>query len=461
MQNRGKMKKVDKSELYFWKTPELTEDVKGGLLSFCRNYQVRVLKYFASLKLKVDEVLAGAFFPGLFAEVDSITGTVRPPREQKVWTWGDTRGLGIWSYFLCKGVVPDEIYETINLKEFYGDYCRFIYEKLIERYELNGNTLPFIVDPATNLASEDPRNISAPEGEFEPGHIFAATGFSQYGILCGDMDIFKTGMKFLEESYTCGFDFRNVDHITKKTSENHAQGFLMVTLGAIVDILKCLKVSSFSVDEDTFSGMISKGRRIIDHILKNHYDSASGAFWEYNTPEGTPYVNDKGYLICDPGHTAEFCGFASEFCDFLTEPERNKIIPELINILSFIDEHAYSKPGVMFKNIDLKTRTGVADKILPDGREFKTAPWWNVRECSAASIKLYQLSGDSRCLEFFRKAYSAAYLNYPNALIGGLMVQTLDAETLEPLPFNPATGNLDPMHSPRAREHEIEALGLI
>ena len=101
------------------------------------------------------------------------------------------------------------------------------------------------------------------------------------------------------------------------------------------------------------------------------------------------------------------------------------------------------------------------DKVDAAGVRHRTAPWWNVRECCAASIKLYQLTGRQECLDAYCRAQNATYLNYPNKRIGGLMVQTLDADTLEPLPFHPATGNIDPMHCARAREREIEALELL
>ena len=38
------------------------------------------------------------------------------------------------------------------------------------------------------------------------------------------------------------------------------------------------------------------------------------------------------------------------------------------------------------------------------------------------------------------------------------MIQTIDPLTLAPLDIAPATGNLDPMHDPRARVREMECL---
>ena len=109
--------------------------------------------------------------------------------------------------------------------------------------------------------------------------------------------------------------------------------------------------------------------------------------------------------------------------------------------------------------LSLETR-----EVLPDyqaGSSEPTAPWWNVREHSAASLKLFTQTGDSRLPETYRRAQNASYLHYPNVRIGGQMIQTIHPYTLEPLDIPPATGNLDPMHDPRARIREIECLETI
>ena len=456
------MRKVPVKELFILDKPEISDITKQELLDFNRRYQNRILRYFAELRIRFEAEFPGISFPGLFAEVDSISGETRPLSEQRAWSWGDCRGLGIWSYFIVKGVIPDELFsihgKSLNLLSFYKKYCDMIYENLIKRYKKNDGQFPFLVDIRTNLASDDPRNVPAEEGHLEPGHVFASAGISQYGILKKDNEIFDMGLKLLEETFDCGINFANVDHITKKCSGLHSEGFLMVTLGAIVDILKCLNRSTYKVDPKIIKKLISKGHRILNYILEFHFDHKNGKLWEYNTLDGKPFINEKGHWICDPGHTAEFCGFASEFCDISGD---KRIVPELIKILSFINENAYSPVGLMYKNIDLYSLCGITDKIGADGKEYKTAPWWNLRECTSAAMKLYQLSGDKKCLSIYKKAQNATYLNYPNQNIGGLMVQTLDAETLRPLPFHPATGNLDPMHCPRAREREIEALELL
>ncbi|GEM_PF-2939226 len=457
------MKKVSHGELYILKEAKLDKDILQELLSFNRKYQNRILKYFAELKIDFENSHPGLKYPGIFAEVDSISGKMRPFEKQKVWSWGDCRGLGIWSYLISKKVIPSdeiEIYgRRIRLDEFFGEYCDFIYQCLRERYELNDGRIPFIVDMMTNKASDDPANVPCAEGECEPTHVFAAAGFMQYGIMKGNRKSLELGLKFLDESIACGMNFRNVDHVTKKRNPYNGHGFIMVTLGAIVDVLKCLEHSHDPVPgtEELREKLLRQGYMIAEFILHNFCNPETGHFWEYNCKEGNPYITPEGYMVSDPGHVSEACGFIAEL-ETMADDFKGKFSSNLVKILRFVSDNGYSSSGVMFKHIDLLTGEGLFDKTDAKGKKHRTSPWWNVRECCAASMKLYEITGDVACIEIYRKAQNATYLHFPNEKIGGLMVQTLDADTLKPLPFFPATGNLDPMHDTRAREREIEAM---
>ncbi|HCE45095.1 MAG TPA: hypothetical protein DET40_16260 [Lentisphaeria bacterium] len=460
------MKKVPASELFIFKESSLDSGALSQLMDFNRKYQQRILRYFAEIRIEFENRHPGVSYPGLFAEVDSISGEMRPLEEQKVWSWGDCRGLGIWSYLSAKRSIPDtdlEIYgRKINLRQFFSDYCDCIYEFLLQRYELNGGRIPFIVDVNTNKASNDPSNVPCASGECEPTHVFAAAGFMQYGLMRNCPESLELGLKFLDESIVCGMNFRSVDHVTKKRNPYNGHGFIMVTLGAVVDTLKCLKYSGIDSRRkaDLESMLLKKGFMISEFILHNFCNPETGHFWEYNCKEGNPYVNPEGYMICDPGHVSEACGFIAELED-LSGEFKSKFSPNLVKIMRYIYENGYSGAGLMYKNLDLLSGRGLFDKTDSNGRKYRTSPWWNVRECCAASMKLYEMTGDQACLGMYRKAQNAAYLNYPNEKIGGLMVQTLDADTARPLPFYPATGNLDPMHCTRARERELEAMEII
>ena len=463
-------------ESLFLENAEFSEVLRQQLLTFNRNYQLRGLRYFAALKLQWERRYPGKYFPGLCAEVDSITGEMRPLEAQRAWGWGDTRALGIWCYFLQKGRIPDreEVVPTgdgnvtVNLREFYADYCEHIYRCLRERMDASEGCIPFLADVTTNRASDDPRNLKPGPGELIGTHIFAINAFYQYGMWTGDGDALDLADRFRVACFGAAHENRFVNHVTGKRTVHHTHGLMMVGTGALVDALKTIDLLESRGDTSyrhLKQNLVATGRWALDVFCGYHWNAHSKQFSEYLDPiTRTPYRDAKGRAVCDPGHTAEGVGFFAEYLRWLPEDDRSAFrfnkhntLDVLRDILLFVHAHGYSEVGVMFKNIDLDTLTGIPESIRADVNAT-TAPWWNVRECCAAAIKLYQLTGDDRMWEVYRKAFDATYRHYPNQRIGGLMVQNLDAHTLEPLPIFPATGNLDPMHSPRAREREIEAL---
>ena len=466
----------DPAEIPVIDAQTLTPEVKDTLLSFNKEYQMKGLRYFARIRLKWEKENAGRTFPGLCAEVDSVTGNMRPPEDQRAWAWGDTRALGLWCYFLQKQRIPDadETLDidgdtvSVNLREFYKDYCDTIYISLMERLDECRGKIPFLTDPATNRPSSDPRNLEPEEHEFTGTHIFAINAFLQYGMLTNKREAIDTGRTILEQTFRAAHENRFVNHLTRKAMYQHTHGTMMVSTGALVDSLKTVELLEQKGDS-TYSSLkqdlAAAGRWAMDMFLGYHWNPHSQTFAEYLHPVyKTPYEDDRGRIICDPGHTAEGTGFFSELYRYLPEHDetsfrfdKNSMLPVLTDILRFVDRHGYSEKGVMFKNIDLKTMKGASD-VTESGNKYRTAPWWNVRECAAAAIRLFALTGIDEMWAIYKKAFNACYRNYPNMNIGGLMLQTLDADSLEPLPFHPATGNLDPMHSPRAREREIEAL---
>lgn len=469
------MKHIPREDLCILESDVISREICASLLEFYRKYQQKDLEYFLRLRLDWLDRHPDHDWPGIFAEVDSITGEEREPAKQFCWSWGDNRALGIWVYFLIKNrIAPGRVNirlssgkpVQVDLRQSYESYCRHIYESLLKRYEENKGHFPFMVDPATNKPANDPRNIPLMRGEFETGHVFAINAMFQYGIWQNDKAAIAAGRKILDECMKAGPAGRLVFHKNPKGIRGH--GGTMVTLGAIVDVLKSidLSVKSGRTTYATLRGeLLSLGLQCIDHIIGKFTDRHTGVLREFNTPDNRPYVNDSGWLIGDPGHMAEAAGFIAEFCSFLGSSDMTPEGRSFTDILGFamhtcmwVSEHGYSSQGLMYKNVDLRTLQGVPDSQLPDGRKCRTAPWWNVREHSAAAIRLFALTKHPECMKAYRKANNASYLNYPNANIGGLMVQTLDADTKEPLPLHPATGNLDPMHTGRSREREIEAL---
>jgi len=462
--NNKIMQKVPLKDLYILETTKLNQKILKELINWNRNYQNRILKYFAKIKIQFDSLFPNISYPGIFAEVDSITGKIRPLREQKVWSWCDCRGIGIWSYLLSKNVIATEeisyIKKTVRLDCFFREYCDYVYHCIRERYILNNHHIPFIVDISTNKMSKESNNIFCKKGEYEPTHVFAAGGLMQYGIMSGNAESFHLGLKFLNESISCGMKFRNIDHIARRRLPIKSYGFLMITLGAIVDTIKCLNVSNSFIFNVFKEPLLKKGLMIAEFILNNFTDIKNGYVWEFGNDDFSPYVTAEGYIICDPGHVAELCGFIAEL-EGLSETLKGRFSKDLVKFLNFISIHGYSKSGIMYKHIDLLTGKGIPDRINSEGKKIKTSPWWNLRECCAASIKLYELTNNLICLKIYKKAQNSVYLHFPNLKIDGLMVQTLDPETLKPLAIAPATPNIDPLHCVRSREREIEAMTIL
>ncbi len=445
-----------------WTESDTAERSVGRVIAFNQAYLERMLQYFAKLRLEFEQRFPGASYPGIFAEVETPTGEIRPRDKQLIWSWCDTRGLGIWSYLLLKDMIPEVPVAADptrgSLKNFIDEYCTLIYNSLLERLKLNDGILPFIVDPATNEASNDPRNIKLSAEQAEPGLIFAGGGFIQYGILRNDSKAIEMGLKMLKECVRCGLAFDNVDYLTGRKLPVHTEGFLMVTLGAITDSLKADVAGGGKYSELLRRQLIPAGKKILTWIFNNHCEKVTGCFWENNNENDEPLLTPEGGLICDPGHTSEFCGFAAQFSGFLPATERNRILPLLLNILRFVDSNGFSPAGVMYKNINVHSGRGTCDTTV-NGVSYKTAPWWNLCELGAATSTLWAMTGEDFTWEIFKRAANGLYSNYPQKQIDYLMVQTLDAESLQVLPFNPATANLDPMHAARALCRQIEAFG--
>ena len=459
-------------------TTRPTDSVIRSIIDFNKGYQVRGLKTFAKFKLEWERLYPGRRFPGLCAEVNSITGEMRPLKDQRAWSWGDARALGIWSYFLIKARVPNENVKialdsgeeaTINLKSFYENYVDLLYSALTERLDQCGGKLPFLVDIETNRASDDPRNIPTREDEWTASHIFGAGGILQYGILRDSPDAIRIGLKLLGETFLSAHENRYVSHMTRKKSFAHTHGSMMVAAGAVVDTLKAAdaKPKAKVVTSEFKDELVRHARWALDTFCGYHWNASDKFFAENIHPiYKTPYPDANGVIICDPGHAAEGVGFFAELYSYLPKKDKSSfrikkdnVLDILSAILRFVDKRGYSDQGVMYKTVNALTGEGVAD-VIDNGKKYRTAPWWNVREAAAAASKLFSLTGDPAMWKIYLRALNATYRNYPNAAIGGLMVQTLDGDTLRALPFHPATGNLDPMHSPRAREREIEALSV-
>lgn len=466
---------LDQSEIVLLKGNALTPGICRSLLDFYNDYHEKNLTYFCQLRARWHKEHPGRFFKGLCANVNPLTGEFRPSAEQKYWGWGDARGLGIWSVFLIDDRVPDKRVtldlgggerRNANLRQSLSDYCDILYEGLVERYEKNDRRIPFTADIETGLADDHPRNKA--RGGFS--NVFAVNGLIQYGMLKKNKDALGLGLQLLDDVYAAidSGQFDSDSEVPQTQTESH--GPRMILLGVLGEVLKSISVlegrgiAAYSHLKQT---LVHKSLPFIEHILDHHYDGDRPAFWETSDLNGHPYVDEKGRITVDPGHTAECAGFLAELVPFLPEQwpgagmqthpwNKEKVLQAALNLFLFAAEIGFSERGVMFKHVDLNTGQPLPD--VQAGVDHPTAPWWNVRELCAAALRLYTLTQEERIVPAYRKAQNASYLVYPNGNIGGQMIQMVHPFTLEPLDVAPATGNLDPMHDPRARMREIENL---
>jgi hypothetical protein len=457
---------LNRNEVVLLQYPVLTRDVCRQLLDFYYDYHENNLRYFLQIRSKWHRENPGRTFPGLCANVNPISGQFRPIAEQKIWGWGDARGLGIWSAFLLDDRVPDKDVtldlgggeeRVVNLRRAIWEYCDIIYTGMMERYAANDQRIPFTADLETGLADDHPRNKS--RGGFS--NTFAINAFIQYGMLRKNGDALDLGLRLLDEACAA-------IGVARSESQTETHGPRMILLGVIGEVLKSISVlEKQGINEYLHlrEPLVVRSLPMIEYILDHHYDGDRPAFWETIDASGHPDVDAEGRITVDPGHSSECAGFLAELVPFLPEGwgskgwNRGQVLQAALDILLFATEIGFSERGVMFKYVDLRTGQPLPD--VQAGVDRPTAPWWNVRELCAAALRLYTLTRDERLLSAYQKGQNASYLVYPNKNLGGQMIQMVDPFTLEPLDVAPATGNLDPMHDPRARMREIENLEIL
>ncbi len=465
---------LDSSEIVLFTEPQLTSDACRKLLTFFRAFQEKNLAFFLSIRERWHAQNPGEFFPGLCANINPITGQFRGAAEQRLWGWGDGRALGTWSAFLARGAIPakqvlldvsPDRQKKVDLRQAMSEYVDIIYRGLKERRRANNGLIPFTADYHTNLVDDNPRNSAFAKGEIGFSNLFTINGFIQYGIFRNSKESLEIGLQMLDEAKCAIGEGRfRAGHKTD-LAEVSDHGPRMILLGVIGDVLATIHDLELKGNRD-YSGhtepLVAGALTYIEYILEQHYREDPPAFWEQGNRQGGPAPNESGQVVVDPGHATEFAGFLAELAPFLPESwkgaqwTRDRVVQAALAIHLFADAIGFAESGVMIKHVDLNTGA-----FLPDtqaGKDFPTAPWWNVREHCAAALSLYLLTQDTRLLESYRKAQHASYLHYPNKRIGGQMIQMVAPFSLEPLDVAPSTGNLDPMHDARSRAREIEAL---
>jgi hypothetical protein len=446
------------------------------LLEFYRQYQEKHFAFFLKLRQRWRQDNPGRKYPGLCADIAMCNGEFKPACEQRAWSWGDGRALGLWSSLLNMDKIPDKEASLdpgraikINFKEEYVRYCEDINLALTDRLQKNNGLLPFVVDIETNKSSADSRNLDYAPDEKSYGHLFAVNGFFQFGMYENSADKVELAMRICRESVDAIENSRFAVEPVRLPKNLYSHGPRMILAGAIGDILKTihyLEEQGNGKWSNLTSELVDTALSLITPILDNHYSENPSSFWEFNNQDHTKHTDDKGRVILDVGHATELAGFIAELIPFLSETgdngkwSRQAILSAALNIHLFADELGWSAAGVMVREVDILSRIIVKDCYYR-GEWLTTAQWWIVREHCATALKLFTLTGDKRCMESYYKAQRASYSHFPKEHLDGMMIRTINADTLEWLDIEPAMGAYDPMHDQRSRLRETENLELI
>ncbi len=456
---------------FLLQSPELDSGSIDSLLHLFMRYRKIHQEFFLRRKYEWETMYPGE--PGgICAELDSISGEWLPKAKERNWTWGDGRAIGLWSYRLAAGTIPDEEVEikfrngakSVNPRREYESYCELLREKLLERRRVNNGRFPFVCERKSMLSSPGYPEPAPENPSFSD--LFCVGGLLNYAIYKNDSGLLEDSESWLDE-ITASINTDNFASEQNPDAEKQKlHGPEMIVLGVCVDALRTIQATGKPFGK-TAKFLLDTGLSRINRIMKNFMEPDTGRMWEVNDLENNP-VRDGKTWICDPGHAIEDAGFLAEFASLTQngfakhvppEANPNAIIAAAANVVRFMTGAGYSQAGLMYKRINLLTGSdyGMFDAEL-DGVPVKSAPKWNVREHAAAALKLYELTGDKKLLEGYRLAQNAAYGKYVNPKLDGMMMQNLYADTGKPLPLNPATANIDPMHDGRARDREIEIL---
>ena len=473
------MQPLNRDEIVLFDEPGLTPAAARRLLVFYQAYHRRNLAFFLAVRRRWHDLHRGQQFPGLCANIHPLTGQLRPDAEQFLWGWGDARALGVWCSFFNLSEVPDVEEQVtladgstyrVHLHPELADYVEVIYAGLKDRLSRNAGVIPFRADRASGLPTEQDATPGGGAGGFPFANLFAVSGFVQYGLWRRDAEAVTTGLRLLRECQQ--------EIASQGDSGVTRHGPRMITLGVIGEGLKGLArlgagpslpgAVGAAPESEAFAqlraDLLAPAAGYVGYILANHYREEPTAFWEVGTGTGTPQPDSTGAILVDPGHATECAGFLAELVPFLREnwPEvADEALRAALNIHLFADRIGFLPSGAMTKYADLVTGEPLPDTQARAAEGRVTAPWWNVREHCAAALRLYTLTQDSRLIETFRRGQHASYLLYPNRLLNHQMIQTVDVASREPLDVAPATGNLDPMHDPRARIREMEYLRVL
>jgi len=336
-------------------------------------------------------------------------------------------------------------------------------EKLRRR---NGGRVYFMCDEAgqpLGVINGAVAPLSPPPSSFGFADMFCAKGLFAAGRFLGRQDLAKDAEAWfrtifdsvLDGSFAPDTQTMNPQMpVPAPVAGRLSHGPRMIALGGL----------ALLVQETSAPAWVAAGLDVIHYVLDRHANHgqrpnlAPWDFWENADAHGQPW-NENGLILCNPGHTLEFVGFASKFL--------LAAAPSAANTPAYRDALQRCRlalPGLLRNMFDLgfnKEVGGIAVRVdLATRRPASpNMPWWPLPETMRAAALVAVLFPENAdlALRIFRLCHEA-FARYINPAVGHMAYQTRGADG-KPIAVIPAVPDADPGY--HTGLSMIDALNLI
>ncbi len=357
-------------------------------------------------------------FPGVHTGYDSITGEDFPEQYIFPYSWINGRGVCVFTRFA--DFFP-EYSERLNA------YALQVISSMEKHWELNNHHFPFM----TNLdGTEKDMGVKPPPGFKSYSDLYACAGFIEYGARRKDEKRLEMAKEIFMETIQALDQRKFVTEPDPTPKDYILENPWSVAVDLANEFAKHLEDEKY----------LDIAARFITYLLDHYYIDDLGAYIEYITPDGEPFMDEKGRYIVDPGHAIEFCSFCLEFARLAAKVKRfsslcgriNKIAPTLIH---WNIEHGWNKsyPGI-FKTIDAKSFVPLND----------TMPWWILPETLLATLLAFENCKDEAFLQHYMDSHNTYFTTYMNTKTQFGPYQNIGGKTGKPVDIIPACKFQDP-----------------
>jgi mannose/cellobiose epimerase-like protein (N-acyl-D-glucosamine 2-epimerase family) len=357
-------------------------------------------------------------FPGVQTGYNSITAAEFPKSDLLSYSWINGRGACVFSRF--SRAFP-------NLASELEPYATSVIETLEDHWQKNNRSFPFLVELN---GKEKVVGQPKPSGSMSYSDLYAAMGFLEYGATFSDGKRIQTAKDIFERTIAALRKNHFVTEPDLTPSDRVLENPWSVAVDLANEFAKQLHDSAY----------LDAGAELITHLLDRYYRADRGAFVEYVTPAGKPFVDENGMETADPGHAIEFCSFALEFSRLSEIAGRHEGLRAKVNevaprVMTWNISNGWnpSHPGI-YKTIDARTRKPINE----------TMPWWILPETILALLLAYERTRNPAYVKSYQLAHDTYFSTYMNPRTDWGPFQNIDGKTGAPVDIVPACKFQDP-----------------